>query len=63
MSCLLSAREDSHIVLVGDCKKMLDDRVAMWEYAAKVSGIKICGFGELTGLHYMDWPDTVGIVA
>ena len=36
MSCLLSAREDSTVRLPSDCRKMLQDRVTMWEYAAKV---------------------------
>ena len=36
MSCLLSAREDKSVKLTPDCRRMLDDRVTMWEYAAKV---------------------------
>ena len=37
MSCLLAALEDKTVRLQIKCRKMLQDRVAMWEYAARVS--------------------------
>ncbi|XP_070575745.1 Golgi apparatus protein 1-like isoform X2 [Ptychodera flava] len=40
MSCLLEALEDKSIRLNEDCRKMLTERVEMWEYAAKVAPIE-----------------------
>ena len=37
MSCLLAALYDKTVRLKPDCRKMLDERVTMWEYAARVS--------------------------
>ena len=36
MSCLLAALYDKTVRLKAECRKMLDERVTMWEYAAKV---------------------------
>ena len=36
MSCMLLSLEDKTIRLRTDCRAMLEERVAMWEYAAKV---------------------------
>ena len=38
MSCLLAALYDKTVRLKAECRKMLDERVTMWEYAAKVRG-------------------------
>ncbi|CAH1779434.1 unnamed protein product [Owenia fusiformis] len=37
MSCLLAALEDKGVRLKPECNKMLEERVQMWEYAAKVA--------------------------
>ncbi len=53
MSCLLAALDDKTVRLKTECRKMLSDRVAMWEYAAKVRiyrNISDANFPSLTGI-------------
>ena len=50
MSCLLAALYDKTVRLKVECRKMLEERVTMWEYAAKVQkrNISIVGYTKLT---------------
>ena len=44
MSCLLAALDDPKVELKPECRKMLSERKEMWEYAAKVRTLSVCGF-------------------
>ncbi|XP_051800981.1 Golgi apparatus protein 1-like isoform X2 [Acanthochromis polyacanthus] len=41
MSCLMEALQDKRVRLQPECKKRLQDRIDMWSYAAKLTGVEL----------------------